>query len=150
VEKKFKKHRAESPFGGAGGIAMMRSLPLPTSLLMLVLCARIAHAWLRPTYEDATVVERSELIVVAHLKEGSIQHVPHKRKPDEGASWEHHAILVITKVLKGKCDTAEIPIVIHYGLTPRAGDGKPASPKDIIEVHDTGNRPCHNPTRSDA
>src|SRR4051812_49039538 len=43
---------------------MIRMLALLTSLLMLLLCARFAHAWLRPTFEDATVVERSELIVV--------------------------------------------------------------------------------------
>jgi hypothetical protein len=118
---------------------MIRKLALRTPLLMLVLCASFAHAWPRPTYEDATVVERSELIVVAHLKAGSIQHVPHKRPPGDGASWEHHAILVVTEVLKGKCDKTEIPIVIHYGLTPMAGDGSKGSPKDIIEIHDTGN-----------
>ena len=116
----------------------MRSLARPASLLLLVWCATFSAAWLRPTYEDATVVERSELIVVAHLNEGSIQHVPHNRKADEGRSWEHHATLVIAKVLKGKCDKAEIPIVIHYGLTPSVGDGKYA-PKGALEIHDTGN-----------
>lgn len=118
---------------------MIRKLAQLASLLILVLCVTGAHAWMRPTYEDATVVERSELIVVAHLKASSIQHVPHNRPAGDGASWEHHAMLVVTEVLKGKCDKAEIPIVIHYGLTPTAGDGKKGSPKDIIEIHDTGN-----------
>src|SRR5437868_5550017 len=83
--------------------------------------AGIAHAWLRPHYEDATVAERSELIVVARLKVGSIQYVPHEKKPSEGMSWEHHPTLVITQVLKGECKEKEIPVVIHYGLDPVVG-----------------------------
>ena len=117
---------------------MIRKMAFLAALLALLFCAQISHAWLRPIFEDATVVERSELIVVAHLKEGSIQYVPHNRRPDEGRSWEHHATLVITKVLKGKCDNAEIPVVIHYGLTPVVGDGKNV-PKGVIEILDTGN-----------
>lgn len=125
---------------------------VPVSLVTLLLASNAAHAWLRPHYEDAIVVERSELIVVAHLKEGSIQYVSHKKGPDEGASWEHHATLVITNVLKGKCDEKEIPIIIHYGLTPVLGGyvnrdnfminyraGRDDYPKDIIEIFDTGN-----------
>ncbi|OHE79876.1 MAG: hypothetical protein A2107_07950 [Verrucomicrobia bacterium GWF2_62_7] len=119
---------------------------------MLLLALNAAYAWLRPQYEDAVVVERSQLIVVAHLKEGSIQYVPHNKRLNEGAIWEHHATLVITDVLKGKCDKKEIPIIIHYGLTPVVGGyvkrdnfminyrvGKDEYPKDIIEVFDTGN-----------
>jgi hypothetical protein len=112
---------------------MVRTMSLPISLLMFVLCTSIADAWLRPTYEDATVVARSELIVIAHLKVGSTQHVPHKRPSGEGASWEYHAVLVIGKVLKGKCDKAEIPLILHYGLSPDVRKG------NVIEIHDTGN-----------
>jgi len=131
---------------------MIRTLTLLASLLLLVLWPNVAHAWLRPEYEDATVVERSELIVVAHLAEGSIQYVPHEKKPDEGASWEHHATLVITRVLKGKCDDKETPIIIHYGLTPVVGGyvkrdsfmidlrgGGSDYPEGIVEIFDTGN-----------
>jgi hypothetical protein len=114
---------------------MMRMMAQATSLLALVVCASVAHAWLRPTFEDATLVARSELIVVAHLKAGSIQHVPHKR--DDSRSWEHHATLVITKVLKGKCDKTEIPIIIHYGLDPREIKEK-GSTKSVIEIGDSG------------
>src|SRR4051812_30271718 len=105
-----------------------------SALLLLALCPGAARAWLRSTHEDATVVERSELIVVAHLKPGSIQKVDHDKQPGEGRSWEHHATLVITTVLKGTCDKKEIPVILHYGLTPveRAGD------QGVVEIFDTG------------
>ena len=133
---------------------MRRIAFLPVFLVIPLLSSNAAHAWLRPYYEDATVIERSELIVVAHLKGGTIEHVPHKQRPGEGA-WEHHATLVITDVLKGKFDEKEIPIIIHYGLTPVTGGyvkrtnfmidrrgGREDYPKDIIEILDTGNS-CH-------
>lgn len=100
---------------------MIRTRIMSISLVLILLCSNVVQARLRFRYEDATVVDRSELIVVGHLKEGSIHHVPHKKKPHEGASWEHRAVLGITKVLKGKCSKAKIPIIIHYGLDPRVG-----------------------------
>ncbi|MCX7048319.1 MAG: hypothetical protein NTX50_22895 [Candidatus Sumerlaeota bacterium] len=122
------------------------------SILISLAASGAAYAWLRPIYEDAEVVERSELIAVAHLKEGSIQYVPHKKAANEGASWEHHATLVITEVLKGKCDSNETTIIVHYGLDPVVGgriehDGFMVNlkgawenyPKGIIEIVDTGN-----------
>jgi len=81
------------------------------------------------------VVDRSELIVVGHLKENSIQYVPHPSTAAEDQmmaedaqrygisnvahypfSWEHHAILVVSEVIKGESTNAEIPIIIDYGL----------------------------------
>jgi hypothetical protein len=107
---------------------------------------------MRYPYEDAQVVERSELIVVGHIKKGSIKYIRHKKRPGEGASWEHHAILVIGEVLKGETETSEIPIVIHYGLDPVVGGrverdtfmldvrlGDQDYPKDRIAIMDTGN-----------
>jgi hypothetical protein len=114
----------------------MRSVTLPTSFLALLLGSAICYAWERPTFEDATVVKRSELIVVGRLKPDVVRHIPHKKQPGEGTSWESHAVLVITQVLKGKCDQAEIPIVIHYGLEPITA--KAGLPKGIIEIHDVG------------
>jgi hypothetical protein len=67
------------------------------------------------------MLERSELIVVGHLEADSIKYVPHKRKAGEGRSWEHHATLVISDVLKGSSDSRSIPIILHYGLSPRVG-----------------------------
>jgi hypothetical protein len=111
-----------------------------------------AQAWLRASYEDATIVERSELIVVARLKAGKISYVSHQQAPDEGASWEHHATLVITEVLKGDCKEGEIPVIIHYGLDPGV-DGatrredivikplqeKEGDPHNAVAIRDTGN-----------
>jgi len=117
----------------------------------LFLVCNPANTELRVLYEDAIVVERSALIIVGHIKEGSIQYVPHRKEKNEGTSYEHHATLVITEVLKGKCDEKKIPIIIHYGLTPVVGGyvktdsfmlnprgNRKDYPKDIIEIFDTG------------
>jgi len=144
----------ESPARWATGNRKERSVKAPLLSLVVWLCLGClpAFGWLRPTYEDAIVVERSELIVVAHIKDGSIKYVRHANKPGEGNSYEHHGILVITEVLKGKTDKKEIPVIIHYGLTPVVGgyverDGfminlrgwRKDYPKNIIEIMDTGN-----------
>jgi hypothetical protein len=105
-----------------------------SAILLLALGPNAARAWLRPTHEDATVVERSELIVAAHLKPGSIRKVPHDTPPGAGVSWEHHATLVITTVLKGQCDKKEVPVIVHYGLDPVERVGE----KGGIEIIDTG------------
>ncbi len=120
---------------------------------ILFACEITANAWLRPFYEDEVIVQRSELIAIGHLKENSIQYVPHDTKPPEGRSWEHHAILVITEAIKGKSETNEIPIIIHYGLDPVVGgyvkrnDGfminvrgnKKDYPTNLVQIFDTGN-----------
>ena len=80
-----------------------------------------AQAWLRVPYEDAVVVERSELIVVGHVQPGSLAKVEHEKDSDEGRSWEYHGILIITEVLKGQIDEPEISLVFEYGLTPTEG-----------------------------
>ena len=49
-----------------------------------------AYGWLRVWYEEITVVERSELIVVGHLKRGSIV----SASPGDGFS-QYHARLAI-------------------------------------------------------
>jgi len=131
------------------------------ALALCVLCTP-AEARLRRTYEDAIVVQRSELLVAGHLKEGSIVYVPHGEEP--ASSWEHHATLIVTEVLKGKHDGKEVPIIIHYGLTPVVGGyAKQANfmvnkrgrrkdyPKDIVEIIDTGNSAmCHESLVRDA
>ncbi len=129
-------------------------------LIIILFLSNLAQGALRRTYEDATIVERSELIVVAHIKEGSIEYIPHKKDQWKGASWEHHVILVVKDVLKGQCDEKEIPITIHYGLTPVVGGyikrdnfmlnrrgGRNDYPKDIIEIFDTGNSAQPQPSR---
>ncbi len=116
----------------------MKHAVIPSITLLLILSPMVALAWMHFPYEDATVVERSELIVVAHLREGSILKAPHEKSPVAGASWEYHAALVITVVLKGKCDKQEIPLVLHYGLTPIVKAAGKETAKDVMEVFDTG------------
>ena len=115
---------------------------------VVLVVPRMAEGWLRTHYEDAQIVERSTLIVVGHLKAGSIQCVSHDRPPGEGASWEFHATLMITHTLKGKAAAQEISIILHYGLdvlqagkmnTPNAGwNLSDDFPKDSIQIVDGG------------
>src|SRR3954463_7942432 len=88
------------------------------ALVPSLLLSSPALAWERAPYEDAEVVERSPIILVGRVKEGSLQYVPHQKKPTDGASWEHTATLAVDEVLKGKVVLKEFPIVIHYGLDP--------------------------------
>src|SRR5262249_15361420 len=83
---------------------------------ILLLAPTAARAWLREYYEDAQVVERSALIVVAHLKPGSLQYVDTSAETGASHSWDYHATLVITKTLKGKPSADEIPITLFYGI----------------------------------
>jgi len=113
---------------------------------------RPAYGWLRPWYEDITVVQRSELLVVGRLERGSIV----SASPGQGFS-QYHARLAITKVLKGSLEEAEIPVIIYHGLTPLVAgyinDGGiridwrahyAGSPKDAIQIVDTGNSAIRN------
>src|SRR5215471_9935943 len=75
-----------------------------------------AYSWTRIWCEDITLVERSELIVVGRIKRGSLISAP----PAPGFS-QYHARLLITRVLKGSNDDAEIPVIIYHGLTPDVG-----------------------------
>jgi hypothetical protein len=115
---------------------MMRLTLLALAVVATSLSAR---AWLRPSYEDATVAERSELIVVARLKESSINKVPHDKPLGEGESWEYHATLIISKVVKGTCEKKEIPVIIHYGLTPVVSVEDKGVPMGHVKILDTGN-----------
>src|SRR5687767_1839303 len=66
--------------------------------------------------EDQEVVRRAEVIVVGRLEDGSVQFVPHATREHEGRSWEHHATLVVSEVLKGTLAPGKTTVVIHYGL----------------------------------
>ncbi len=83
-----------------------------------------AHAWIRSRYSDPEVVQRAELIVVAHIKEGSIVYVPHVVKDGGGMSWEHHGTLLVAETIKGTPSEQEVPIIFHYGLDPLLADGR--------------------------
>jgi hypothetical protein len=120
------------------------------AMVALQVAMQPAWGWLQAHCEDDEVVSRSSLIVVGAIKAGSIVYVRHK--DDRGAmSWEYHATLEIGRVLKGKCGEKEIPIAIHYGLTPVSGgrferDGVQYSHwvpaglgPESIQIWDTGN-----------
>ena len=67
---------------------MFRLRILILAIPLLALSALPARGWMRFPYEDAQVVERSDLIIVASIKDGSVIIVPHLRKhPDDGRSW---------------------------------------------------------------
>lgn len=119
-------------------------------VVLFVLPGPSAHAWLRTPYEDAVIVERSELIVVARLNPQTIRCVQEKG-PTRGAPREFHATLLVSQVIKGKLEEKETPIIIHYGLTPVVGGyiktgnmminlrrGRKDYPAHIVEILDTG------------
>jgi hypothetical protein len=121
---------------------MRRLQPLLIGLVALATLAPPAEAWMRARFEDAEVVARSPLIVVGHLRRGTLERVEH---PDKGYghSREHHATLIVSEFLKGRVEKREIPIVIHYGLDPVLGrEASPwheaASPNEI-PLFDSGN-----------
>ncbi|MGD1086669.1 MAG: hypothetical protein ABSA47_18175 [Verrucomicrobiota bacterium] len=89
---------------------------LGVSLILFCACAITANAAMRVCYEDVAVVDRSELIVVGHLKDNSLQYVAHTNEPTDGDWSENRATLVVSAVIKGASTNVEIPIVIHYGL----------------------------------
>ena len=94
---------------------MKLTLRLSIALLCTML-GPVAYGWLRMAYEDAVIVQRSELIVVGHLVRGSVV----RERPAPGFV-QYKAVLVITEVLKGENKNNEIPITIYYGLTPMVG-----------------------------
>lgn len=100
-------------------ITRTKILLLAITLIILLIEFGYTNEWL--PYEDAEIVGRSELIVVGHLLPDSIQYIPHTEKDGHVHSWEHHATLIIAEVLKGKMNKKEIPIIIHFGLTPVVG-----------------------------
>jgi hypothetical protein len=131
----------------------MRLVAQLSSVALGLMMANPVAAKLRAPFEDAQVVARSELIVVGRLKTDSVKYVAHKAlSPGEGRSWEHHATLVVTEVIKGDGKPGDLPVVIHYGIDPVVGgllqrDGHTVNtrgnrrdyPPGRIELMDTGN-----------
>lgn len=93
------------------------------AVLSFVLCALLGRTAAHPTtlHTDTEVVKRAELIIVAHVKDGSIKRIAHYRPISDGVSarsYEHRATLIVSRVIKGKLESHELPITIHYGLLP--------------------------------
>ena len=129
---------------------MTHRVQFTVGLLAMSLLAPPAGAWLRVEHGDVEVAARSELIVVGRLDKDSIRFVPHESADGHGRSWEHHATLLVSEVLKGapKDKDTKVRIVIHYGLDPVVegrhldGQGKvwradPSAPGGV-DIHDTG------------
>lgn len=117
--------------------------------VVLGLANTAAYAFPRSRHEDADVVARSQLILVARMEEGSIRMERFRDELSGSSAYVHHATLIVTEVLKGSLDEKKIPIIIHYGLFPIVGgDARPAGtarnihehpedyPKDNIEIGD--------------
>ena len=81
---------------------------LHTSLVGHCYCASAA---IRPPIEDATLVERSEIIVVAHQMR--IREIG-----DLNSQRHYYASVKVDRVLKGAFKGEDLPLVIHYGLLP--------------------------------
>jgi hypothetical protein len=77
------------------------------SLVLFISCR--AMAWSEMVYTDAQIVDRAELVVVGHLKRDSLKHQPRS---------DSHAVLVITRVIKGVKQATEIPISISLLPAP--------------------------------
>jgi len=118
------------------------------NLALLLFAALASHAFLRQHFSDKEVVSRSDVILEAHIREGSVEFVPKKDSP--AALWEHHLVLIPSKVFKGTEFTNPIPVVISMGLLPVVGgyssnylgsvfDFRTTGyPKDIVQIFDTG------------
>jgi len=95
-----------------------------------------SYGFLPRMYQDSQIVERSDLIIVGHLKENSIQSISFGTY----LLPEHHAILIVSQVLKGKYSQTEIPLAIHYGLPVTVGIEDPYGirprPPVIIGIED--------------
>lgn len=87
-------------------------LAITVALATLVLYP--ANAWEFSVYTDAEVGQKAEWIVLAHVKEGSIEKILHGSKNN----YEHRAALVVSRVIKGEVREKELRITIHYGLFP--------------------------------
>ena len=98
------------------------------------------HAWSRSVLADDKLVEASELIVIARLKEDSIRLVRHlPENGGRGSSWHTEVVIEVKDVLKGKTEKGELPVTIHYGLDLAVG-GKTASESSfqLGEMYRTG------------
>ena len=86
---------------------MTRTLVWASLVVLLISCR--AMAWSEMVYTDAQIVDRADLIVVGHLKRDSLKHQPRS---------DSHAVLVVTRVIKGVKQATEIPISISLLPAP--------------------------------
>jgi hypothetical protein len=109
---------------------MPRTLLLAT--IIVCVAAQACAAWPRLSYEDEVVIQRSDLIVVAAVKEGSVKWVPHA-DTGGGSSSEHHILLKVSLTLKGQ-SAAELSVTLDYGLTPTTRTAPGRKPTTLPET----------------
>ena len=124
--------------------------------LFVALTAHQAGAWARGIPNWAKMLDGAEVIAVGHIV-GTPIYVTNQGPPDVGRSWEFHARLAIDEVLKGKCAEPEIPIILHYGLSPSeyTKDGKPTrfdprATNGVMAVYDSTDSGDGSPVLADA
>ena len=117
-------------------------IPSTTVLIAGIILCSVAssYASLRARYSDAQVVSRAELIVVGHIRDGSVTLVTHPKDVVGAVSWEHHADLIVLDVLKGTAPSNSMVVSIHYGLDPMA-DHFSRSTNGVLEIYDTADFP---------
>jgi hypothetical protein len=71
-----------------------------------------ASAWPVGPRPDAEIANDAQVVVVAHIKPGSLKGI------QNGGSYETQATLLVVSVLKGNTSAKEIPIMLHYGVLP--------------------------------
>lgn len=109
------------------------------SFFSLTLGMRLS-AFLRGHITDEEGVAQAQLIVIGHFKKGSLV-----RSQEGQCATSASAVLIVSKVLKGPFAIEEIPIEIHYGLTPVTGGdtGKGHIGEHVkageVQIFDTGN-----------
>jgi hypothetical protein len=117
-------------------------IPSKTVLIAVIILCSVAssYAWLRARFSDAQVVSRAELIVVGHIRDGSVTRVTHPKDVVGAQSWEHHVDLIISEVLKGTAPSNSMVVSIHYGLEPMA-DHFGRGTNGVLEIYDTADIP---------
>ena len=88
---------------------------LPVFVLIVMFDTQCSASREGPWPDDIEIIERSDLIVIGHLQEGSIKFIP------KYPVFEHGATLIVTKVLKGTVQGKEIPIVFNDSVIPLIG-----------------------------
>src|SRR5476649_483953 len=82
------------------------------SLMCLLIFPLHVSAWGVSPRSDAEIANNAQIVVIARVKPNSLENLRHY------GSFETKAVLVVSRVLKGKLSTKELPIMIGYDAIP--------------------------------